>query len=58
MNLDLLKRLQEKPDLFTPGEALFWDDPHISEQLLAAHLSPEHDLASRRPETMNARLTG
>ena len=28
----------------------FWDDPHISEQMLAAHLNPGWDAASRRPE--------
>lgn len=50
LNLDLLNRLQEKPAPFTPGEALFWDDPHISTQMLAAHLDPDIDAASRRPE--------
>lgn len=42
--------LQEKPAPFTPGEPLFWDDPHISKQMLAAHLDPTIDAASRRPE--------
>ena len=44
--------LQEKPEPFSPGEALFWDDPHISAQMLQAHLNPNNDLASRRPETI------
>ncbi|MDY6867648.1 MAG: hypothetical protein SVT56_07050 [Chloroflexota bacterium] len=35
LNLDLLLQLQEKPAPFTPGEPLFWDDPHISGQMLA-----------------------
>ena len=35
------------------GEPLFWDDPHISSQMLAAHLSPNTDAASRRPETID-----
>jgi SAM-dependent methyltransferase len=48
-----LIQLQQKPDPFTPGEALFWDDPHISSQMLAAHLNPEIDAASRRPETID-----
>lgn len=52
MNLDLIMQLQQKPEPFTPGELLFWDDPHISAQMLAAHLDPNHDLASRRPETI------
>ncbi len=52
MNIDLIQQLQEKPAPFTPGEALFWDDPHISAQMLKAHLDPAVDLASRRPETI------
>ena len=31
----------------------FWDDPHISRSMLEAHLNPEHDAASRRPETID-----
>ena len=52
VNMDLIRSLQEKPTPFTPGELLFWDDPHISTQMLKAHLNPENDLASRRPETI------
>lgn len=52
MNIDQLKQLQEKPEPFTPGELLFWDDPYISQQMLATHLDPNNDLASRRPETI------
>ncbi|NIV35509.1 MAG: methyltransferase domain-containing protein, partial [Anaerolineae bacterium] len=53
LNLDLLQALQEKPAPFTPGEPLFWDDPHISKGMLATHLDPTIDLASRRPETID-----
>lgn len=28
----------------------FWDDPHISQRLLASHLDPENPMASRPPE--------
>lgn len=52
MNLDLMMALQHKPEPFAPGDALFWDDPYISAQLLKAHLDPGHDRASRRPETV------
>ena len=52
MNLQKLKEFQQKPAPFTPGEPLFWDDPHISAQMLKAHLDPNTDLASRRPETI------
>lgn len=47
-----LIELQEKPAPFTPGESLFWDDPHISSQMLEAHLNPDIDAASRKPETI------
>lgn len=49
--IDILKANQ-KPPLFEPGEALFWEDPYISQSMLQAHLDPEHDLASRKPETI------
>lgn len=48
-----LTELQHKPDPFTPGEPLFWNDPHISSQMLNAHLNPNIDAASRRPETID-----
>jgi SAM-dependent methyltransferase len=54
MNINSVLQLQEKPAPFTPGELLFWDDPHISGQMLKAHLDPSSDLASRRPETIQA----
>jgi SAM-dependent methyltransferase len=44
--------LQRKPAPFTPGEALFWDDPHISAQLLKVHLDPNAEAASRPPATI------
>lgn len=53
MNLDRILQLQQKPEPFTPGEPLFWNDPHISAQMLKWHLNPENDVASRRPETIH-----
>ena len=53
MHLSRLLHLTEPPPLFEPGETLFWDDPHISAQMLAAHLDPDSDTASRVPETIN-----
>jgi SAM-dependent methyltransferase len=53
LDIKILLRLQEKPVPFTPGEPLFWDDPHISAQMLAAHLNPDTEAASRRPETID-----
>jgi len=52
-DLPALFALQQKPAPFTPGEPLFWNDPHISAQMLATHLDPNVDLASRRPETID-----
>lgn len=52
LNLAELRQLQRKPPPYTPGESLFWTDPHISTQMLATHLDPDTDAASRRPETI------
>jgi len=46
----LIEQLTRKPDLFEPGDAVIWTDPHISRQLLAVHLDPATELASRSPE--------
>ena len=51
--LPQLIALQQKPVPFSPGEPLFWDDPHISKQMLAAHLDPDIDAASRCPKTID-----
>jgi SAM-dependent methyltransferase len=53
VDLSRLYHLTEAPPLFEPGETLFWDDPHISAQMLAAHLDPDTEAASRAPETIN-----
>jgi len=54
LDLSSIHQNQQKPAPFTPGEPLFWDDPYISKQLLAAHLDPTIDRASRKPETIEA----
>lgn len=54
---EILRQLEvfsKPPEPFTPGAPLFWDDPHISQHLLAAHLDPDTDAASRHPETIKA----
>jgi len=50
--LDNLSRFTSRPALFELGEALFWDDPHISKSMLAAHLAADSDGASRSRETI------
>ena len=42
-----------KPDVDEPGEAAFWNDPYIAQQMLKAHLDPNTDAASRKPETID-----
>jgi hypothetical protein len=48
-----LAHLATRPPLFARTPARFWDDPHISQHMLAAHLDASHDHASRRPETID-----
>jgi cyclopropane fatty-acyl-phospholipid synthase-like methyltransferase len=48
----LIRRLAERPEPFARGDAELWTDPLVAPQLLAAHLDPETDAASRRPETI------
>lgn len=52
------KLLQEngKPGLFQEGTSQMWIDDHISLQLLASHLDPASDAASRRPEVIDAAI--
>jgi SAM-dependent methyltransferase len=53
LDLAALARLADRPPLFALHEAPFWDDPHIAGQMLAAHLDPATDAASRRPATID-----
>jgi SAM-dependent methyltransferase len=52
LRLDVLKRALARPKPFAPHDAPFWDDPYIGRQMLAAHLDPETDAASRRPDAI------
>lgn len=44
------------PDPRRTSPLPFWDDPHISTGMLAAHLDPTSDAATRRPEHVRATL--
>lgn len=46
-----LTPLFKKPPLYTKTEIPFWDDEHISLQMLNAHLNPDYDGASRKSQT-------
>lgn len=43
----------KKPSLYQSGASL-WTHPHIAKEMLRAHLSPNTDAASYKPETMDA----
>lgn len=48
-----LARLEQKPPYFEPSPSRFWDDPYIAQQMLKAHLDPNTDAASRKPEAID-----
>ena len=51
----LLNKFATRPEPFSEYTALaLWNHPHVSRQMLRFHLDPNTDLASRRPETMDA----
>lgn len=52
LNMDQLAAFMQQPSRFEPGEIHFWDDPHIAQQMLATHLNPEIEAASRHPQTI------
>lgn len=47
MNIELIKKLSNKPQLYEKGSSVMWTDPYISRQLLELHVNPDHDIASR-----------
>jgi ubiquinone/menaquinone biosynthesis C-methylase UbiE len=47
MNIEKLKYLSGKPELYEKGTSIMWIDSHISKQLLELHINPDNDLASR-----------
>ncbi len=48
--LDKLIKEVEKPELYKKTEGAFWDDEHISKQMLKAHLNPDFEGASRKKD--------
>ncbi len=52
LNMELLVNAERRPDLNITNQEPFWDDPHISEQMLKAHLDPEWDAASYKHNTI------
>lgn len=54
LDLAAIGTLTQKPALFSGGTVEFWKDPHIAKHMLEAHLDPDFEAASRRPETIDA----
>lgn len=52
--LDLVRRPAAAP--WQEGEKIPWHEPNFSERVLKEHLSQDHDLASRRFETIDAQV--
>jgi SAM-dependent methyltransferase len=48
-----LKKYTTKPKLYAPSTNKFWDDEHISKGMLEAHLNPNWDAATRKPEFLD-----
>ena len=57
MNFNKLTELSKKPPLYEPGDAMMWTDPYVSKQLLKAHLDPEIDSATRKPESIRKTIS-
>jgi cyclopropane fatty-acyl-phospholipid synthase-like methyltransferase len=49
---ELIRLLAGRPGPFAPGPTPFWTDERLAAPLLATHLDPDTDAASRRPETI------
>jgi SAM-dependent methyltransferase len=52
MKLSEIEQSIRKPTAFEKSSHPFWNDPYISKNMLAAHLNPEWDAASRRIPTI------
>ena len=50
MNRKVIDFFKELPILYADSDDAFWDDEHISKHMLAAHLNPDCENASRRHE--------
>ena len=50
MNNKIIDFLKSQPMLYAESDDAFWDDEHISKYMLAAHLNPDCDNASRKQE--------
>lgn len=54
MDLQTLKKAISKPKIFEKSTDKFWDDEHVSEQMLGFHLNPDIEAASKTKDTIEA----
>lgn len=56
LDFDLINKCKDKLNIFEEGKSqeAFWDNEHISKQMLEAHINPNWDAASRKAETIEA----
>jgi SAM-dependent methyltransferase len=52
---DIITR-SERPEPWSEGEKILWNEPAFSERMLREHLSQKHDLASRRLNLIDAHV--
>lgn len=52
MNREVIDFFKETPPVYAESSKPFWDDEHISKNMLAAHLNTEGDGASRKLDTI------
>jgi SAM-dependent methyltransferase len=57
LDLGLLAKLQERPQLYENTDRVFWTDPYIAEQILETHLDPHTTAASRPPDVIERSAT-
>lgn len=53
--IDIVGR-KARPSPWVEGDNIPWNDPEFSERMLAEHLSQEHDLASRKTESIDSHV--
>lgn len=56
MNVKNIIAVSNRPKVHEKGTDQMWTDPYISKNLLEIHLNPEINLASRKPDSIQASL--
>jgi SAM-dependent methyltransferase len=56
MNVNKIIAVSNRPKIYEKGTDQMWTDPYISKNLLEVHLNPEINLASRKPDSIQASL--